>query len=226
MPSRVTGRLPRRSLIAGAASAASSFLAGGLGLRSNAVARAQTPKPDIDWAAFDAAVRDGMQTFGMVGAGIATVSADGIDQRNAYGVRDLTSGAPFTPDTHCLVGSTTKSMSSLLVATHVDDGELAWDQPVRNVWPDFRVPSDELTRELRVRDLLGMASGLGEPGSTALHFGDLTAAELLRSIVNLSIDNPPNVQFTYNHTVYAAGGYLPLLRQETALEDLETAYAR
>ena len=51
MPSRVTGRLPRRTLIG---AAASSFVTGGLGLRSNAVARAQTPTPDIDWATFDA----------------------------------------------------------------------------------------------------------------------------------------------------------------------------
>ena len=167
-----------------------------------------------------------MQTFGVVGAAIAIVTADGIDHRNTYGVRDLTSGAPFTPDTHFLVGSTTKSMSSLLVATHVDDGALAWDQPVRDVWPDFRAPSDALTRELRVRDLFGMASGIGEPVSTVLHFGDLTAGELLRSIVNLPVDNPPNVQFFYNNTLYAAGGYLPPLLHTTAPEDLETAYAR
>ena len=223
MPSPVTGRLPRRTLITAAASAA---VAGGLGFRPTAVARAQTPTPDIDWETFDAAVRDGMQTFEVVGAAIAVVTADGIDHRNTYGVRDLTSGAPVTPDTHFLVGSTTKSMSSLMVATYVDDGALAWDQPVREVWPDFRAPSEALTRELRVRDLIGMASGLGEPASTVLHFGDLTADELLRSIVNLSVDNPPNAQFFYNNTLYAAGGYLPPLLDTTATEDLETAYAR
>jgi CubicO group peptidase (beta-lactamase class C family) len=223
MSSPVTGRLPRRTLIGAAPSAA---VAGGLGFRPNAVARAQTPTPDIDWAAFDAAVRDGMQTFELVGAAIAIVTADGIDHRNTFGLRDLTSGAPVTPDTHFLVGSTTKSMSSLLVATHVDDGALAWDLPVRDVWPDFRAPSDALTRELRIRDLFGMASGIGEPASTVLHFGDLTAGELLRSIVNLPVDNPPNVQFFYNNTLYAAGGYLPPLRQKTAPEELETTYAR
>jgi len=198
MPSPVTGRLFRRTLIGAAASA---VVAGGLGFRPAAVARAQTPTPDIDWETFDAAVLDGMQTFGLVGAAIAIVTADGIDHRNTYGVRELTNGAPFTPDTHCLVGSTTKSMSSLLVATLVDDGALAWDQPVREVWPDFRAPSDALTRELRVRDMFGMASGIGEPESTVLHFGDPTAGELLRSIVDLPIDSPPNSQFFYNNTL-------------------------
>jgi CubicO group peptidase (beta-lactamase class C family) len=222
MPSPATRRLRRRTLIGAAASAA---VAGGLGFRPT-FARSQTPTPEIDWESFDNSVRDGMQTFGMVGAAMAIVTADGIDHRNTIGVRDLTGGAPFTPDTHCLVGSTTKSMSSLLVATLVDDGALAWDQPVREVWPDFQAPSDALTRELRVRDLFGMASGIGEPDSTVLHFGDLTAGELLRSIVDLPIDNPPNSQFFYNNTLYAAGGYLPPMLNETAAEDLETAYAR
>ena len=221
MPSPMTRRLARRTLIT-----ASAAVVGGLGLRPTAVARAQTPAPDLDWESFDAAVQDGMQTFGAVGAAIAIVTADGIDHRSTYGVRDLRGGAAVTPDTHFLVGSTTKSMSSLLVARHVDDGALAWDQPVREVWADFRAPSDALTRELRVRDLLGMTSGLTEPASTVLHFGDLTAGELLRSIVALSIESPPNSRFFYNNTLYAAGGYLPLLLSSTAVEDLETAYAR
>lgn len=159
MPSPVTGRLPRRTLIGAAASVG----AGGLGFRPNAVAvaRAQTPTSDIDWETFDAAVRDGMQTFGLVGAALAIVTADGIDHRNRFGARDLTSGAPVTPNTHFLVGSTTKSMSSLLVATFVDDGVLAWDQPVREVWPDFRASSDGLTRKLRVGDLMGWPAASG-----------------------------------------------------------------
>ena len=66
------------------------------------------------------------------------------------------------------MASTTKSMTSLLVATHVDDGTLSWDQPVIDAWPDFRAPTDELTQTLRVRDLLGMDSGLGAPGVRGL----------------------------------------------------------
>lgn len=222
MSSFTTGRLPRRTLLGAATSAAISV---GLGLRPATVSRAQTPPPDIDWEDFDAAVRDGMQTFGMVGAAIAIVSADGIDRHATFGVRDLTSGAPFTPDTHCMVGSTTKSMTSLLVATHVDEGALAWDQPVREVWSDFRGPSDALTRDVRVRDMFGMASGIGEPDATVLHFGDPTADELLRSLVNLPIDAAPNAQFFYNNTLYAAGGYLPALLNSSEV-NLETAYAR
>jgi CubicO group peptidase (beta-lactamase class C family) len=97
-----------------------------------------------------------------------------------------------TSDTHFLVASTTKSMSSLLVATYVDEGKLAWDQRVIDAWPGFGAPTDELTNTLRVRDLLGMASGIGEPSAlSGLHEGDPTAGQLLQSIVNLPVIAPP-----------------------------------
>ena len=43
-------------------------------------------------------------------------------------------GRSVTTDTHFLVASTTKSMSSLLVATFVDEGLFGWDQMVVHVW--------------------------------------------------------------------------------------------
>lgn len=55
----------------------------------------------------------------MVGAAVAVVSAKGIVHGATLGVRDLASGAPVTSDTHFFVGSTTKSMSTLLVASNL-----------------------------------------------------------------------------------------------------------
>ena len=110
----------------------------------------------------------------------------GIRHSSTFGARDQASGAPVTPDTHFLVASTTKSMTSLLLAAFVDDGVFGWDQPVREVWPDFQAPAPALTSSLRVRDLLGMATGLGEaPAVSTFHQGDVTAGQLLRSLAAL-----------------------------------------
>jgi CubicO group peptidase (beta-lactamase class C family) len=117
-------------------------------------------------------------------------------------------------------------MSSLLVATLVDDGRLGWDERVIDTWPGFRAPTDELTSTLRVRDLLGMASGIGEPPAlSGLHEGDPTAPQLLQSVANLPVIAPPGEKFFYNNTVYAVGGYLPALSQGVAGNDLPAAYA-
>ncbi len=176
---------------------------------------------------FEADIEAAMGTFRMVGAAVALVDRSGIRYHRGFGVRDQASVALVTPETHFSVASTTKSMSSLLVATSVDDGTFSWDQPVREVWPDFRAPMDELTASLRVRDLLGMDTGIGEPPAlSSFHQGDVTAAELVRSLAALPVTDPPHTKYFYNNTVYAAGGYLPALVQGDAEDELETVFAR
>jgi len=74
-----------------------------------------------------------MQTFEVPGAAAAVVSAAGIVHARNFGVRDLASRAPVTPNTLFRIGSTTKSMTALRVATFVDEGLLAgtsaWSAP-------------------------------------------------------------------------------------------------
>jgi CubicO group peptidase (beta-lactamase class C family) len=180
-----------------------------------------------DWSAFEEAVQASFAGMGMIGAAVAVVSADAVLHTSTYGVRNRASGAPVTEETHFLVASTTKSMSSLLAATYVDDGALSWDQPVIDAWSGFRAPTDELTTTLRVRDLFGMATGITEPPAlSTTHQGDPTAAQLLDSVVNLPVEHPPGTTFFYNNTVYAVGGYLPALHQGVALGDLEAVYSQ
>lgn len=227
-PGGPTCRVSRRALLRGLA-ATGLGAAAGVGLvrtGPSAGAAAREGAQTSEWQQFDAAVRAAMQTFGMVGTAVAVVSADGVLYSQTFGVRDLASGAPVTPRTLFRVGSTTKSMTALLVATFVDDGTLGWDQPVIDVWPDFRAPTEQLARRLRVRDLLGMDSGLGESSATFLHYGYPEAIELLRSLTFLPVLGPPNSVYFYNNTTYAAGGYLPVLSLGIPPEELEAGFAR
>jgi CubicO group peptidase (beta-lactamase class C family) len=167
-----------------------------------------------------------MQTFDVPGAAVAVVNADGILHRQTFGVRDRAGGAPVTPSTLFRVGSVTKSMTALLLATFVDEGLLEWDQPVREVWPAFRAPTDDLTRSLRVRDLLGMATGLGEPGWIGAHYDYPTALQLMHALAYLPVLTPPHTEWYYNNAVYAVAGYLPPLRQGVAADALQSTYAQ
>ena len=189
-------------------------------------ARAMQGPARDDWGEFDRAIQSGLMTFGVPGTAVAVVNRLGLVHQAAFGVRDLASGAPVSPGTLFRVGSTTKSMSALLVAQWVDEGRMGWDQPVREVWPAFRAPTDELTTSLRVRDLFGMGSGLGAPPLADLQQGYPTPQQVLESVAWLPVLGPPHTRFFYNNTVCSAGGYLPALAGGTAPQELLTAYAR
>ena len=189
-------------------------------------ARAMQGAGRDDWGAFDRAIQTATQTFGIVGAAVAVVNAAGLVHQRAVGVRDLATTAPVTPHTLFRVASMTKSLTALLVAQFVDEGLLGWDQPVCEIWPAFRAPTPELTAALRVRDLLGMATGLGAPPVTDLQQGYFTPRQVLESVAWLPVLGPPQTEYFYNNTLVAVGGYLPALALGTEPQELLTVYAR
>jgi CubicO group peptidase (beta-lactamase class C family) len=220
-------QLTRRALLEGGV-ALGLAAAGGLAwpFATSPRARAMQGTGRDDWGAFDQAVQAAVQTFGMVGAAVAVVNAAGLVHQCALGVRDLVTAAPVTPHTLFRVASMTKSMTALLVAQVVDEGLLGWDQPVREIWPAFRAPTPELTAALRVRDLLGMASGLGAREITDLLQGNFNPQQVLESVAWLPVLGPPQTEYFYNNTLLAVGGYLPALALGTEPQELLTVYAR
>jgi beta-lactamase class C len=197
----------------------------GLGSATASAKGTSAPTSARNWSAFDKAVRAEFTRQKLVGAAVAIVNSKGVLHQLTMGARDGGRAARIDADTHFLVASTTKSMSSLLVSTYVDDGTLDWDQPAIDAWSGFRAPTPELTRTLRVRDLLGMGTGLAEaPALSTFHQGDATADELLASLVNMQVVDAPGKVWIYNNTVYSVGAYLPLLAKGVKPADLGAAY--
>ena len=181
---------------------------------------------------FEADVEAAMQTFHVPGAAVALVQGNEIVFNRGFGMRNLASGEPVTPRTRFRIGSITKSMTALLLATLVDEGVFGWNDRAVDLWPAFQAPTPELTRTLRLRDLLGMGSGIGESSEltvAAVEFfmsaGTVSAGDVLRSIAALPVIAPPDTTFSYNNSLYAAAVYLGLLAQGTASEKLEETYA-
>ncbi|HEX4016083.1 MAG TPA: serine hydrolase domain-containing protein [Frankiaceae bacterium] len=218
--------LRRRAVLQGMTTAGLTAGLSGLGSGAASAKGVSAAGSGPDWAAFDKAVRAEFSRQKLVGGAVAIVNSDGVLHRLTMGARDGGRAARITPDTHFLVASTTKSMSSLLVSTYVDDRTLEWDQPAIDAWSGFRAPTPELTRTLRVRDLMGMGTGLAEaPALSTFHQGVPTAAELLASLVNMQVVSAPGKVWIYNNTVYSVGAYLPLLATGVKSADLTAAYS-
>jgi CubicO group peptidase (beta-lactamase class C family) len=130
----------------------------------------------------------------------------------------------MTPETVFAIGSTTKAMTSMLVASLVDDGLLQWDQPVIEIWPGFKLSDPMVTPQIRVRDLLNMSSGL--PRADLAWSGvELTAEQIMESLAELPVVAPRGQRFQYNNQMVATGGYVATLAAGGEYGHLGNAYA-
>lgn len=125
--------------------------------------------------AFEANFREGLE----VGSAVA-VYLEGAPVVDLWGgVRDAATGAPWERDTPVIVFSTTKGLSALPLAVLHSRGQLDYDAPVAEYWPEFaRHGKGAIT----VRQLLSHQAGLcalDRPVTLAV-LGDLDAlAEVL-----------------------------------------------
>lgn len=147
------------------------------------------------------------QRFDIPGAALVIVQGSEIRLAQGFGVRELGRPEPVTPETIFAVGSTTKALNAMLMATLVDDGLITWEEPVTDVWSEFQVGDSPFTKTIRVRHLLNMSSGL--PRADLVWSGtDLTAEELMTSLAELEPWANPGDYFLYNNQTVATAGYL------------------
>lgn len=177
------------------------------------------------WLAdFAADVDQARQHFGIPGVALAIVQDNRIVLAQGFGERDLGSGQPVTPETVFGIGSTTKAMTSLLAATLVDEGKLGWDQPVSEIWPAFSLADPEVARQLPLRDLLNMRSGVARKDLAWSGVG-LSPEEVMTSVAALEVKFPPGRVYQYNNQLVATGGYIATLAAGYPFGELGPGYA-
>ena len=156
----------------------------------------------------DADVERVMKQFDVPGIAIAIVKDGQVLTARGFGVRKL--GAPEKVDGKTLfeVASNSKAFTAAALAMLVDEGKLAWDDPVTKHLPDFQMYDAYVTHEMTVRDLLTHRSGL------SLGAGDLmiwpapthTRADIVAGLKYLPIGGQFRGGYAYDNVLYVAAG--------------------
>lgn len=159
-------------------------------------------------ARFEAIIRSELAHYHIPGAAVAVIRDSEVVYSEGFGVRNVATGEPFTPQTQFRIGSTTKSMTSLVIAQLVDEGVLSWDTPVVAIYPEFQTSDSELTAKLTVRDLMSMGTGLESDGMNSLGWGEWTEADVFKAIAAMRIAGDYRQHYAYNNEVYASAAYV------------------
>ena len=155
-------------------------------------------------------VRESATKLGVPGVGLALIDHGEIVYEGGVGVRELGRPEPVDAHTRFMVGSNTKGMATLLLARLVDQGKLDWDAPVTEVYPAFRLGSDETTRQVLVRHLVSAFTGL--PRKDYEWIFNVTAETPPETTFDqLAVTEPTSrfgEVFQYNNLMAAAAGYV------------------
>lgn len=104
---------------------------------------------------------ESMLRAGKIPGGAIAIVADGMTVfAKGYGYRNLAAQLPMTADTVYPIASTTKAFNATVIGMLVDQGKLAWDVPVQNYLPWFRLWDAASSTQVTLRDLLAMHTGL------------------------------------------------------------------
>lgn len=145
------------------------------------------------------------QEMHIPGMALAVVKDDEVVLLRGFGVTDLESQAPVTPDTLFAVGSTTKSFTAALIGMLVDEGRMDWDDPVRRHLPDYVLQDETANENVVVRDLLCHRIGLAT--MTILWMGtDASQREVYETSLKAELLNPFRKKWGYSNVSYLAAG--------------------
>jgi len=161
------------------------------------------PPPDLDAYAARA-----LKEFEVPGMAIAVVKDGRVVVARGYGVRELGKAVPVDAGTLFGIASNTKAFTSALLAMLVDEGRIAWDDPVVRHLPAFRMADPWVTREITIRDLLTHRSGLGANAGDLMSFPptDFSREAIVRSIRFLEPVTSFRSRYAYNNVLYLVAG--------------------
>jgi CubicO group peptidase (beta-lactamase class C family) len=154
-------------------------------------------------------VKDAMLRASVPGAAMAIVRGGKVVFEKGFGVRELGKKAEVTPGTLFMIGSTTKSLTTLLMARLVDEGKFDWETPVTDVLPTFALADPDFTRKLLMRHTVCACTGLPRQDlELVFEYANATPEQRVESMKTMRPTTGLGETFQYSNTMVAAGGFV------------------
>jgi CubicO group peptidase (beta-lactamase class C family) len=160
---------------------------------------------EVDRGTLDDIVRKAMTAWHVPGAAVGVVRDGKVIYLAGHGLRRIGGKETVTPDTIFPIASCTKAFTTTAMAILVDDGKMAWDDPVRRRLPWFHLGDADADRQVTLRDLVTHRTGLR--GHDLLWYrSPWPLDEVVRRAGRLPVDRPFRKSFQYQSTMFTAAG--------------------
>jgi hypothetical protein len=126
------------------------------------------------------AVRDAMVEHGIPGTALG-ILMDGEEEHAVFGLANLETNEPVTPETRFQIGSVGKTYTGTAIMQMIAAGKLDLYAPVRTYLPDFELQDESVAARLTVYHLLTTPEAGGEMPSSTPATATTPSAALSRS---------------------------------------------
>lgn len=168
-------------------------------------------------------VRRSQRLLGVPGLSLGIVQGGKVVYAGGFGVREIGKPEPVDADTLYLVASNTKSLTTLMLATLVDEGRLRWDTPVAEVWPDFKLADAQATAKMQIKHLSCACAGLPYRNlDWEFARPDAPASIVFDILARMRTTSAFGASYQYTNPPAAAAGYVGA---HVAYPDLELGQA-
>jgi CubicO group peptidase (beta-lactamase class C family) len=150
-------------------------------------------------------VNAAMKKWQVPGLAMAVVKDGKIVLVRGYGVTKVGGDRPVDGKTVFPLASITKNFTATALALLVEEGKLAWDDPVTRHLPNVRFSDDYRTEHLAIRDLLCHRTGL-ERGDLLPRRGDVSRSDVIQRIRYLQPVAGFRSKWGYNNLMYILAG--------------------
>lgn len=157
---------------------------------------------------FDQEAEATFERMAPVGMAVAVVRKGQPVWIRGYGSLVLGGEQRVDGDTVFPIHSMTKSFTSAALALLVDEGKIAWSDPVRKHIPEFAMSDPYVSEHITVRDLLVHNSGLALGAGDLLHWPDQvsTTEEFISALKHLPLETSFREGFAYDNILYVVAG--------------------
>lgn len=197
------------------------------GLAEPSLARTQRRKwEERQSAEMGEFVRRSMAELHIPGAAIAVVQGGRVVLAEGFGVRKIGSSDTVRSDTRFMIGSSTKPLTTLMMARLVALGKLEWSTPITKLLPDFALADPDMTRRLEIRHTASASTGMPRRDlDFVFKFKGITPEQRLEEMKQMKPTTGFGETFQYSNYLVAAGGYAAArsYRQQSPLQE---AYER
>ena len=148
-----------------------------------------------------------MARWQIPGLGLGIIANGEVIYSGGFGLRDVANNRPVDVDTLFAIGSCSKAFTTFGMGLLVDEGKLAWDTPLREYLPDFRLADPVATELATPRDIVTHRIGL--PRHDFVWYGSAaTRRELYEGLRHLPPSKTFRQGFQYNNLMYMTAGVL------------------